>query len=578
MSDFVGSRYTKQEDFHVLLSKKDPGEPPEHKHVLWMAHWTKASSNNGSSNPLEGTTKGTTTKDSETLPYEFTESTVAKRLMVGVSHGSASMQHDRQFNSSVWGMARHISNELGPKNSEHVDGSFEKFVKKDAVNLRARAVVSETYSVHKLSELPLDFQHLGNSDDPSPDWSHFPMFEINRKIDSILNRKRRSAPLNLNASASHVLALSSQEYMMHSHQIADENMDMCRPAEGFASHLEDPAGLNSDPSGPKLKGQLLDTVSCSCSKDDTNSADCLIDEQHTSHYFANSKHELPSVSNEKKFKFAGNNHNRILASASHKHESVAEAMFCAPVLGSGLQNEPVTISNIGKKDGENFHEMYSCNSKAVPCSLLAHEHHRHLKTQRTESAGNLKVCTLPDQQTANELADKSNGDLLTYGPKPKEGSCNRRSLYLFEKLTIPSKSQSAYPKNSASSGKSSGFGVCMYGTNIGSQLFGAQNQSSSKTETLHSDALIGSKSSAGERSSIFIIQCQLRVWFKYGCLCTTYMLTEQRHWNVSSNTYRFFPVADGSSIILRLTHVFFFFSLDCCRHCFIIGTKGISVP
>lgn len=37
----------------------------------------------------------------------------------------------------------------------------------------------------------------------------------------------------------------------------------------------------------------------------------------------------------------------------------------------------------------------------------------------------------------------------------------------------------------------------MYGTNIGSQLFGAQNQSSSKTETLHSDALIGSKSSAG---------------------------------------------------------------------------------
>jgi hypothetical protein len=160
------------------------------------------------------------------------------------------------------------------------------------------------------------------------------------------------------------------------------------------------------------------------------------------------------------------------------------------------------------------------------------------------------------------LADKSNGDLLTYGPKPKEGSCNRRSLYLFEKLTIPSKSQSAYPKNSASSGKSSGFGVCMYGTNIGSQLFGAQNQSSSKTETLHSDALIGSKSSAGERSSIFIIQCQLRVWFKYGCLCTTYMLTEQRHWNVSSNTYRFFfPVADGSSIILRLTHVFFFSGL-----------------
>ncbi|CAD6332936.1 unnamed protein product [Miscanthus lutarioriparius] len=461
MSDFVGSRYDKQEDFQVLLSKKDPGEPPQHKHYLSMAHWTKASS---SAEPRNN--KGTTMKDSEAMPYEFMKSTVAERLMVGVSRGSASMQHARQFNSSMWGMARHVSNELGPKNSEQVDESFEKSMK-DAVNLRARAVVSETYSIHKLSELPLDFQNLGSSDDPSPDWSHFPMFEINRKIDSILNRKRRSsalgpAPLNLNVSASQVMALSSQEYMMHSHQIADENMDTCKPAEGFASRIEDPAGLNSDPSGPKLKGQLLDTMSCSCSKDDNNSADCPIDEQHTSHYFANSKHELPSVSNKKKFKFAGNNHNRIVASAAHnlktrrsavhKQQSAAEAMFCAPVLGSEFQNEPITISNIGKKDGENFHEMYKSHGKAVSCSLLPYEHHCHLKTQRTESAGNLKVCTLPDQ-TANKLTEKSNG-------------------------------------------KSSSFGVCMYGTNIGSRLFGAQNQSS-KTETLHSDTLIGSKSSAG---------------------------------------------------------------------------------
>ncbi|KXG22497.1 uncharacterized protein LOC8063551 isoform X2 [Sorghum bicolor] len=488
MSDLLGSRYDKQEDFQVLLSKKDPGEPPRHKHYLWMAHWTKASSsaearNNNGSNPLEDINKGTTTKDGETLPYEFMKSTVAERLMVGVSRGSASMQHARQFNSSMWGMARHVSNELGPKNSEQVDESFEKSMKHDAVNLRARAVVSETYSIHKLSELPLDFQDLGSSDDPSPDWSHFPMFEINRKIDSILNRKRKSAalgpaPLNLNVSASHVMALSSQEYMMHSHQIADKNMDTCKPAEGFASHIEDPAGLNSDPSGPKLKGQLLDTMSCSCSKDDNNSADCPIDEQHTSHYFANSKHELPYVSNEKEFKFAGNSHNRMVSSAAHnlktrrsavcKQQSAAEAMFCEPVLGSEFQNEPITICTMGKKDGENFHEMYKSRGKAVSCSLLPYEHHRHLKAQRTESAGNLKVCALPDQ-TANKLTEKSNGELLAYGAKSKE-------MY---------------------TGKSSGFGVCMYGTNIGSRLFGEQNQSSAKTETLHSDTLIGSKSSAG---------------------------------------------------------------------------------
>ncbi|CAN6332104.1 unnamed protein product [Urochloa humidicola] len=518
MSDFVGSRYDKQEDFQVLLSKKDHRESPQHKHYLWMAHWTKASSSaepeNNITNPLEDINKGKTTKHSDTLPYEFMKSTIAERLMVGVSRRSASMQHAQQFNSSMWGVAHHVCNDLGPKNNEHVDEPFEKSMKKNAVNLHARAVVSETYSVHKLSELPLDFQKLGSSEDPSSDWSHFPMFEINRKIDNILNPKRRSslgpASLNLNMSAPHVMALSPQEYRMNSHQIADEDMEMCKSARAFASHIEDPAGLNSDPSGQKLKRKLLDTMSCSCSKDDNESSDCPIDDQHTSHYFAKANHELPCASNEKKLTSAANNNNRIVSSAFHnlktrrsavrKQQYEAEAMFCAPLLGREFQNEPITISNNRKKDGENFHEMYKSHGKAVSCSLQPYEQ-QHLKTQRVESAANLKGCMLSDQ-SPNKLTEKSksNGELLAHGAKSKEiytGSCNQRGPCLFEKLTIPSKSHGAYPKNSTSSGKSSGFGVCMYGTNIGSQLFGGQNQSSTKTETLYSDTLIRSKSSAG---------------------------------------------------------------------------------
>ncbi|CAL4894746.1 unnamed protein product [Urochloa decumbens] len=441
------------------------------------------------------------------------KSTVAERLMVGVSRGSDSMHHARQFNSSVWGVAHHVCNELGANNNEQVGEAFEKSMK-NAVNLRARTVVSETYSVHKLTELPLEFQKLGSSEDPSSDWSHFPMFEINRKIDNILNPKRRSAPgpasLNLNMSTSHVMALSSHEYnRTNSHRIADENMEMYRSARGFASRLEDPAGLNSDPSGEKLKRKLLDTMSCSCSKDDNDSSDCPIDDQHTSHYFAKAKHELPHASNGKKFTFAASNNNQIVSSAFHnlktrrsavqKQQNDAEAMLCAPGLGREFQNEPITISN-NRKDGENFHGTYKSHGKAVSCSLQPYEQ-QHLKTQRSESAANLKGCMLPDQ-IANKLTEKSksNGVLLPHGPKSKEmytGSCNRRGPCLFEKLTIPSKSQSVYPKNSASSGKSSGFGVCMYGTNIGSQLFGAQNQSSTKTETLYSDTLVRSKSSAG---------------------------------------------------------------------------------
>ncbi|RLN30622.1 uncharacterized protein C2845_PM05G28980 [Panicum miliaceum] len=518
MSDFIGSRYDKQEDFQVLLSKKDPGESPKRKHYLWMAHWTKASSsaepqNNNSSNPLEDINKASTTKDSETLPYEFMKSTVAERLMVGVSHGNASVQHAQQFSSSMWGVAHHVCNKLEAMNNEQVDESFEKSMKKNAVNLHARAVVSETYSVHKLSELPLNFQKLGSSEDPSSDWSHFPMFAINQKIGNILNPKRWSAlgpaSLNLNMSTSHVMALSSQENRMNSHQTGDENMEMSKPAGGFASHIEDPGGLNSDPSGQKLKRKLLDTMSCSCSKDDNNSSDFPIDEQRTSHYFAKAKHELTCASKGKKFTFAENNYHTVASafhnlktrrSVVHKQQNDAKATFCASVIGREFQNEPITISNNSKKDAENLNETYRSHGKADSSSLLPFEQ-QHLELQRTESAANLEGYMLPDQ-IANKLTkkSKSNGELLTHGPKSKEmhtGSCNRRGPCLFEKLTIPSKSQSGYPKTSASSGKSSGFGVCMYGTNIGSQLFGAQNQSSAKTETLYSDTLMRSKSSAG---------------------------------------------------------------------------------
>ncbi|XP_062180346.1 uncharacterized protein LOC133884803 [Phragmites australis] len=492
MSECTGSKCKKKEDFQVLLSKKDPRESSQHKHYLWMAHWTKASSSAEPlkvSNRLEDANKGTSTK--------FMKSTVAERLMVGVSHGSASVQHAHQFNSTMWGVAHNVCKELGQKGNEQCHESFERSMKQNDMNLLAQAVVSETYSIRKLSELPLDFQKLGSSDDPNSDRSHFPMFEINRQIDKILNPKCRSAlgpaSLNVKMSASHVMALSSQEYRMQSHPIADENVDICKPAGGTVSHLKDPTNLGTDPSGQELKGHLSDTMSCPCNKDDNNSSNCLIDEQQTRHYFANSNQNPPYASSEKKSKYARSNKNQI---AVHKQQDAAGVMFCAPVLGREFQNEPINCSNNRKQDGAL--EMYKSHGNVVSSSLLPYEQ-QHLKTHRMESAANLKDSYMPPDPITNILIANSNGEPLAHGKEPTEkstGSCKRKRPCLFETLTIPSKSQSAYPKNSVSSGKSSGFGVCMYGTNIGSRLFGTQNQSSAKTETLYSDTLV-SKSSAG---------------------------------------------------------------------------------
>ncbi|TVU20351.1 hypothetical protein EJB05_36558, partial [Eragrostis curvula] len=476
MSDRVGSRYDKEE-IQILLTKNVPLESPQQKNYMWMARWTRASSsaepqNDSNCNCLEDLTNGTSANDTGVLPSEFMKSTVAEKLMVGVNRRSASVQHSRQFSSNTRGLVHDISKELGPKSNEHGDESFVRCMKKKDVHLHGRAVVSETFSVRKLSGLPLDFQNLGRSDNLSSDWSHFPMFEINPKIDNILNPKRRSSL----DPAPHAMALSSQEYMMHSHRISDENMDIHKPPEGIVSHLEGPAGLGSDPSGQKLKGHLSDTMSCSCSKDN-NSSDCQIDEQHISHYVANSRHGLPFASSGKKFHFAGNNKDQIAVSAFNYQKSRRSAVyrqqdasgdiFCAPVLGTEYQKEPTDCSYNSKQGGETFQGTFKSHGKAVsslPCER------QHLETQRKEST------------------------------QKSTGSCKRKGPCLYEMLTTVSQSKSACPKNSVSSGN--GFDVCMYGTNIGSRLFGTQNQSSARTETLYSDTLVVSKSSAGIASSL----------------------------------------------------------------------------
>ncbi|GJN15143.1 hypothetical protein PR202_gb02036 [Eleusine coracana subsp. coracana] len=203
---------------------------------LWMARWAKESSstepqNDTRCNRLEDLNMGTGTNGSEILTSEFTKSTVAARLMVGVNRGIASVQQSHRPSSNTRGLVHDAYEELGPKNYEHGDESFKRRIEQKAVNLHAKAVVSETYSLRKLSEVPLDFQKLGSSDIQSSDWNHFPMFEINRKINNILNPKQ-----------------------------SKEN----------------------------------------------DSSDCETDEQHTSHYVANSKDELPFESRGGKFHFSGN--------------------------------------------------------------------------------------------------------------------------------------------------------------------------------------------------------------------------------------------------------------------------------
>uniref|UniRef100_A0ACD5TZX5 Uncharacterized protein n=2 Tax=Avena sativa TaxID=4498 RepID=A0ACD5TZX5_AVESA len=424
MSDCGRNRLSEKEDFQVVLSKGNRGESSCQPNSMWLAHWSRASGSpyGKSCSPLEDADNSMCTKDYGTSRFELKKFSVAERLILGGKYEGISMKNVQQSNSNMWGVAHDVWQESEPKRIERRDGSFQSSVvqmQRDE-NFYAKTVVSETFSVRRLPDLPFDFQKLVNSDENlDSHWNQLPMLSINQKVDSILNPKRKAAagtvfsdlfvpqktPM-LNVAPSKLMELWHQEYELQSHRRTGRIMDHYKPAGGIIRLREDPTCLTSYPAGKKLKF------------DNNSLSDCLIDEQDTYHYFANPNQEPLWKCSEKMFHLSENN---------DKGQSVVGA---------------------------------SQNQKS-----------------RTQAG-------LHERQPLEKFTD-SNKD---------------KSPCLFEMLTTPSNLQSPYSKDSLYSGKPSGFGVCLYGPNVDSHLFGAQNQSSRKTEKLHSEAQYMSKSSAGNTS------------------------------------------------------------------------------
>ncbi|KAF0926276.1 hypothetical protein E2562_022103 [Oryza meyeriana var. granulata] len=501
-----------------------PGESSQ-KHSQWMSHWTKGSSSaepqvgRSCNDSMENAKYDTCTENFGPSNFEIMKSSLFERLMVGISQERASLEHGQLLNSNMKAVAKDACRYAAQNQIDQGDGTIQKSVMQKDV-LYAKAVVSKSLSIQKFSELSLDFQKLASSDDLSSEWDHFPMFAINSKIDSILNPKRKSArstgpndvlvpkqTLKLNMSTSNVMAFSSEEYELHSHRTADEIMDQCKHAGSIVSRLEDPAGFMLDPAEQKLKGQLSPAMSCSCSKDDSNSSDSLLDEQHTSHYLADSDQEPTCRSSEKKLKSSKNNNTnhkignsfqnqKSRAPGHHKQKGSAGVMFLISVPGKEFEADQINCSNKSKQDDEKFYGPCKSDGRIVAGHILSYGQ-RHLNTQRILSAANVTgSCMLPDP-TVNIFAVNGRGEAVTQPLDTFGDSTKQKAPYLFEMLTVPSKAQNMYPEDSMPSGNSTAFGVHMYGTNIGSHLFGANNRSSAKIETLSGDSQHVSKFSAG---------------------------------------------------------------------------------
>ncbi|KAG8055816.1 hypothetical protein GUJ93_ZPchr0001g30718 [Zizania palustris] len=512
MPDSPANRFGEKVDFEVLPSKSDIGKSPYRKQSLWMAHWTRSSISeepqNEQSCPIKGIDDVGYSKDCGALPFELMKSRVAERLMVGVSHGAASAGNSRQFSSDMWGVAHDVCQEVQCKNVDQMGSSFESSVMKKNVNVyAAKTVVSEKYSVHKISDISMDSHKHCVTDNLSSEWSHFPMLEINKKIGSILNPKRSAfitssdkifvpqKSVKVNMSTSNVMAFSSKEYQLHTHRVTDENMKQCKSARGMLSHLDDYPGLNSDNAGKKLKGRLSIEESCYCNKDETNSSCSLANGHHANHYITNSKSPHWSCKNSSMLSASKMENQTVEDSLLHKLGASAGACkkqqhlegvtFVEPELSREHEIKAVKTSAISKEGDVDI------RGRHVAFANLLQGERRYLNKHTVDSAGNFtESCKLPDT-IDNAMIMKSKDEALAH-EKPTENKSTdnkRKGPCLFEMLTQPTKCS----KDPTSSGKSCG--------NKTSYLLGAQKQFSTKTDTLYSEAHHALKSTAGFASA-----------------------------------------------------------------------------
>ncbi|CAM0152347.1 unnamed protein product [Urochloa decumbens] len=429
------------------------------------------------------------------LPFELIKARVSESLMLGVSNAGASAENKHQFSSKTWGITHNVCQGVDCKNFDRVGTAFEASMMQKNVNLYAdNTVVTERFSFHKLSDISVNSGKVLSSDNLNMEGDYFPMFEINRKIDGILNPRRTAfvtspdksfvpqKDLKVNMSTSNVMAFSSKEYQFHSQRIADENMSKCRSTGGILSHQDKHIGLSFDQAGKKLKGHLSIEESSSCSKNETNSSCSLTDKLCASNLIVNSK-EAP-CSSENNFIFSASRKENKNAEGTllemklgalegcPKQQDFERVAHHGPVLGRECDMRPVNASTTSKGS-----DVGTSGRGMVFANLLQSEHEN---MHRVNSAmTSTKSCDLPGK-IESTLAMKSKVETLAFGKLPKDilTDSKRKAPCLFETLTLPSKSHGTYLNDPISSGRSCG--------NMGSCLLGTQIQFATKTDTLYS--------------------------------------------------------------------------------------------
>ncbi|EHA8590546.1 hypothetical protein COCNU_scaffold020205G000020 [Cocos nucifera] len=278
---------------HRLVSSEDL---TLQKGYHWMAHWMRVGSSSTSSKcctASDSRYQENIVKEQGYLPLETTKSMEAKILSTDMNQVKTSANksvHRAEPNELNVISDVHQTTESLRSENQQCKIMNNSVVQKKMKLLDAKAAVSDTLCVHKLPDSsvePEKFNTYGimNSENGSSDLNHFPMFDINHKIESVLNPKKRSVhgalagrlsepqilPNETNL-APHVIEFASEEQQFKVERMPQKNQEIesCKSMKGFLHCQDEFTGSISHSAVERLKLFGSDMRPCNFTKGESD--------------------------------------------------------------------------------------------------------------------------------------------------------------------------------------------------------------------------------------------------------------------------------------------------------------------
>ncbi|KAG1346850.1 hypothetical protein COCNU_06G006790 [Cocos nucifera] len=377
----------------------------------------------------------------------------------------------------------------------------------------AKAAASDTLSVHKLLDSSaerekFDISHIMNSENVNSELNHFPMFDINRKIESILNPKKRTGNgaatnrfsesqklLNETKLVPRIIEFASEEQQLDAKRMTGKKQEIgpSKSIKGFLHCQDDLTGAISHSAidGLEFLGSDMSPSGCTRGESDPLISEHVIKDHSLNATLTSLEHAVCDCFS----------HSAFMISEMKGDDKMISSNFMSswPMVNSGSMQIP-RDSGSGDFPFPLLAREHNEELLNVPGGGLLASHKSFPVLNGLDDIGCLHYSAVYLLITKKIAMDLSHGEQMVDKSKKTtkvKGSATSEKL---TSVTIPEykgkQAEDLQPlENSSSSGdREHGIGTDTY-------LLETQNESPLKTDTMHIGVLQAPSSPAGETSS-----------------------------------------------------------------------------